>query len=93
MPSALISPTMTSSKCQGLLSNHPCCIVFQVLDGPSDDLRYDALDTICALAMALGQDFTIFVPTICKVRHSNSPNNSGAIHVLLHSVTHVAVLC
>jgi hypothetical protein len=40
----------------------------QVVDGPSDELRYDALDTICALAMALGQDFAIFVPTLCKVR-------------------------
>jgi FKBP12-rapamycin complex-associated protein len=39
-----------------------------VLDGPNDDLRRDALDTICALAVALGQDFVIFVPTICKVR-------------------------
>jgi FKBP12-rapamycin complex-associated protein len=42
--------------------------LMKVLDGPSDELRFDALDTICALAMALGQDFTIFVPTICKVR-------------------------
>jgi hypothetical protein len=41
--------------------------LMKVLDGPSDELRFDALDTICALAMALGQDFTIFVPTICKV--------------------------
>jgi FKBP12-rapamycin complex-associated protein len=44
----------------------------QVLDGPNEDLRRDALDTICALAVALGQDFSIFVPTICKVRRGLS---------------------
>eukprot|EP00878_Enallax_costatus_P008272 GHUV01008648.1.p1 GENE.GHUV01008648.1~~GHUV01008648.1.p1 ORF type:complete len:2405 (+),score=620.50 GHUV01008648.1:939-7217(+) len=41
--------------------------LMKVLDGPSDELRRDALDTICALAVALGQDFNIFVPTIDKI--------------------------
>lgn len=39
----------------------------QVLDGPHEDLRRDALDTICALAVALGPDFAIFIPTLRKV--------------------------
>jgi hypothetical protein len=39
-----------------------------VLDGPNEDLRRDALDTICALVVALGQDFAIFMPTLCKAR-------------------------
>ena len=39
----------------------------QVLDGPQDELRRDALDTLCAMAVVLGQDFNMFVPTIRKV--------------------------
>eukprot|EP00879_Flechtneria_rotunda_P007003 GHRR01007352.1.p1 GENE.GHRR01007352.1~~GHRR01007352.1.p1 ORF type:complete len:2075 (+),score=775.15 GHRR01007352.1:2-6226(+) len=41
--------------------------LMKVVDGPHGDLRWDALDTICALAVALGQDFSIFVPTLCKI--------------------------
>eukprot|EP00198_Chlamydomonas_reinhardtii_P008241 XP_001697578.1 target of rapamycin, growth-regulatory PI3K-like protein kinase [Chlamydomonas reinhardtii] len=38
-----------------------------VLDGHSDEqLRRDALDTICAVAVCLGPEFAIFVPTIRK---------------------------
>ena len=39
----------------------------QVLEGPHDELRRDALDALCAMAVVLGQDFSIFVPTIRKV--------------------------
>lgn len=42
---------------------HP---LIRVLDGPHDELRRDALDTICALAVALGGDFAVFVPTVAK---------------------------
>lgn len=76
-----------------LRATHPLALLScQVLDGPSDELRYDALDTICALAMALGQDFTIFVPTICKVRlHSPcpcpSPQNTKLAGVLAASLS------
>ncbi|KAI3889270.1 hypothetical protein MKX03_003947, partial [Papaver bracteatum] len=38
-----------------------------VLDGNSDELRKDAVDALCSLAHALGEDFTIFVPSIHKL--------------------------
>ncbi|GBF92738.1 hypothetical protein Rsub_05107 [Raphidocelis subcapitata] len=43
---------------------HP---LIKVLDGPHEELRRDTLDTMCSLAVALGQDFNIFIPTIAKV--------------------------
>ncbi|GIL44136.1 hypothetical protein Vafri_1666 [Volvox africanus] len=44
---------------------HP---LIKVLDGQSDEqLRRDALDTICAMAVCLGPDFAIFVSTIRKI--------------------------
>ena len=43
---------------------HP---LIKILDGPTDDLRKDALDAMCSIAVVLGQDFAIFVPTIRKV--------------------------
>lgn len=50
----------------GFSSNilHP---LLRVLDGGIDELRTDALDTICSLALALGPDFPIFAPTVRKV--------------------------
>ncbi|XP_047947439.1 serine/threonine-protein kinase TOR-like isoform X2 [Salvia hispanica] len=36
-----------------------------VLDG--DELRKDAVDALCCLAQALGEDFTIFIPSIRKL--------------------------
>ncbi|KAG0576661.1 hypothetical protein KC19_5G097200 [Ceratodon purpureus] len=38
----------------------------RVLDGSIDELRKDAVDTICALAVAMGGDFAIFVPSVRK---------------------------
>ncbi|KAK4438010.1 Serine/threonine-protein kinase TOR [Sesamum alatum] len=38
-----------------------------VLDGKNDELRKDALDALCCLAHALGEDFTIFIPSIHKL--------------------------
>ncbi|KAJ8764782.1 hypothetical protein K2173_009184 [Erythroxylum novogranatense] len=38
-----------------------------VLDGKSDELRKDAVDTLCCLAHALGEDFTVFIPSIHKL--------------------------
>ncbi|DBA66640.1 TPA: hypothetical protein ACH3X2_002209 [Trebouxia sp. C0005] len=43
---------------------HP---LLRVLDGGVDELRTDALDTICSLALALGPDFPIFAPTVRKI--------------------------
>ncbi|KAL8541637.1 hypothetical protein ACS0TY_002778 [Phlomoides rotata] len=37
-----------------------------VLDGKNDELRKDAVDALCCLAHALGEDFTIFIPSIHK---------------------------
>ncbi|KAD4584827.1 hypothetical protein E3N88_22428 [Mikania micrantha] len=38
-----------------------------VLDGKNDELRKDAVDALCCLAHALGEDFTIFIPSIYKL--------------------------
>ncbi|KAL5560921.1 hypothetical protein UlMin_030668 [Ulmus minor] len=38
-----------------------------VLDGKIDELRKDAVDALCCLAQALGEDFTIFIPSIHKL--------------------------
>ncbi|KAK1369657.1 Serine/threonine-protein kinase TOR [Heracleum sosnowskyi] len=38
-----------------------------VLDGRSDELRRDAVNALCCLAHALGEDFTIFIPSIHKI--------------------------
>ncbi|XP_042517087.1 serine/threonine-protein kinase TOR isoform X2 [Macadamia integrifolia] len=38
-----------------------------VLDGKNDELRKDAVDSLCCLAHALGEDFTIFIPSIHKL--------------------------
>ena len=44
---------------------HP---LIRLLDGPSDELRERALDTLCSVALAIGPDFAIFVPTVKKAR-------------------------
>jgi FKBP12-rapamycin complex-associated protein len=59
------------SKVHGALccaSPHPSTppTHLQVLDGPHDELRRDALDALCTMAVVLGQDFTMFIPTIRK---------------------------
>lgn len=38
-----------------------------VLDGKNDELRKDAVDALCCLAHALGEDFAIFIPSIHKL--------------------------
>ncbi|XP_062176298.1 serine/threonine-protein kinase TOR isoform X2 [Alnus glutinosa] len=38
-----------------------------ILDGKNDELRKDAVDALCCLAQALGEDFTIFIPSIHKL--------------------------
>ncbi|CAN6544525.1 unnamed protein product [Malus baccata var. baccata] len=38
-----------------------------VLDGKNDELRKDAVDALYCLAHALGEDFTIFIPSIHKL--------------------------
>ncbi|GLT98087.1 hypothetical protein SLE2022_156090 [Rubroshorea leprosula] len=38
-----------------------------VLDGNSNELRKDAVDALCCLAHALGEDFSIFIPSIHKL--------------------------
>ena len=43
---------------------HP---LIRLLDGPSEELRERALDTLCSVSLAIGPDFAIFVPTIKKV--------------------------
>lgn len=43
---------------------HP--LIRVVSDGSPDELRQDALDTICACALPLGPDFALFVPSIRK---------------------------
>lgn len=41
--------------------------LIKVLDGTVDDLRKDALDAICAMAVVLGPGLDIFLPSIRKV--------------------------
>ncbi|XP_023553781.1 serine/threonine-protein kinase TOR [Cucurbita pepo subsp. pepo] len=38
-----------------------------VLDGKNDELQKDAVDALCCLAQALGEDFTVFIPSIHKL--------------------------
>ncbi|GER42126.1 serine/threonine protein kinase mTOR [Striga asiatica] len=38
-----------------------------VLDGNNDELRKDAVDALCCLGHAFGEDFTIFIPSIHKL--------------------------
>ncbi|KAL3538768.1 hypothetical protein ACH5RR_002134 [Cinchona calisaya] len=38
-----------------------------VLDGKNDELRKDAVDALCCLAHAVGENFTIFIPSIRKL--------------------------
>uniref|UniRef100_A0ACD5YK47 Uncharacterized protein n=1 Tax=Avena sativa TaxID=4498 RepID=A0ACD5YK47_AVESA len=38
-----------------------------VLDGNNDDLRKDAAEALCSLAHALGEEFTVFIPSIHKI--------------------------
>ena len=49
---------------------HP---LIRVIDSPSEDLRRDALDTVCSLALALGPDLAIFSTTIQKVIEFHMP--------------------
>ncbi|KAF6153004.1 hypothetical protein GIB67_021609 [Kingdonia uniflora] len=38
-----------------------------VLDGKNDELRKDAVDALCCLVHAIGEDFIIFIPSIHKI--------------------------
>jgi hypothetical protein len=38
---------------------------------PQEELRKDAMDAICALAVAMGSDFAIFIPSIRKLLHKH----------------------
>lgn len=65
---------------------HP---LIRVVNGPSDELREHALDVICSVALAVGPDFSVFVPTIKKImaRHRMPPHttfNHIAARVLNH---------
>ncbi|XP_056160920.1 serine/threonine-protein kinase TOR isoform X3 [Syzygium oleosum] len=57
-----------------------------VLDGKIDELRKDAVDALCCLAYALGEDFTIFIPSIHKLllkhrlRHKEFEEIEGRVH-------------
>jgi FKBP12-rapamycin complex-associated protein len=48
-----------------------CCMMLQtckpVICRKNDELRKDAVDALCCLAHALGEDFTIFIPSIHKL--------------------------
>lgn len=44
---------------------HP---LMRLLDGPSDELRERALDTLCSVSLAIGPDFAVFVPAVKKAR-------------------------
>ena len=48
---------------------HP---LMKVLDGPHEEVRVDAMDTICVAGVLIGSDFALFVPTIRKARAEQS---------------------
>ena len=61
------------------LASHASAVLhplIRVLDGPSDELRERALDVICSVALAVGPDFAVFIPTIKKstIRHRMGPH-------------------
>ncbi|KAG2704801.1 hypothetical protein I3760_05G022000 [Carya illinoinensis] len=57
-----------------------------LLDGKNDELRKDAVDALCCLAHALGEDFTIFIPSIQKLllklrfQHKEFEEIEGRLH-------------
>ena len=55
---------------------HP---LIRLLDGPSDELRERALDTVCSVSLAVGPDFAIFVPTIKKVGWAGACPGAAAL--------------
>ncbi|GAB2247138.1 hypothetical protein Droror1_Dr00007020 [Drosera rotundifolia] len=62
--------TLTSLIPRVQVSGHISSLVHHlklVLDGKSDELRKDAVDALCCLAHALGEDFAIFIPSIHKL--------------------------
>eukprot|EP00889_Picochlorum_renovo_P008615 jgi/Picre1/35645/NNA_003106.t1 len=51
------------------LSSHSASILhplIRILNGPSEDLRSLALNVICSIALAIGEDFALFIPAIKK---------------------------
>lgn len=51
------------------LSSHSASILhplIRILNGPSEDLRGLALNVICSIALAIGEDFALFIPAIKK---------------------------
>ena len=62
---------------------HP---LIRVIDGANEDLRREALDTVCSLALALGPDLTIFSTTILKVLAFSSITDYALI-IIVRSVT------
>lgn len=50
-----------------LLSFESCYCGLGIVVRNNDELRRDAADALCCLAHALGEDFTIFIPSIHKL--------------------------
>ncbi|KAG6421928.1 hypothetical protein SASPL_118488 [Salvia splendens] len=63
----------------------------------SDELRKDAVDALCCLAQALGEDFTIFIPSIRKllVKHRMRAQLVSTelirVAILWHEIWHEAL--
>ncbi|KAH9295237.1 hypothetical protein KI387_038825, partial [Taxus chinensis] len=81
--------TLTNLIPRVQVSGHVSALVHPlklVLDGRIDELRKDAVDAICVLAQALGDDFTIFIPSIRKhlQKHRLQHNDFDEIEVRLH---------
>ncbi|KDD76204.1 FAT domain-containing protein, partial [Helicosporidium sp. ATCC 50920] len=88
MPGASLAPVGVQEEClesmqelfpQMQLAGYSSTVMhplMRLLDGPSEELRERAVDTICSLALAVGPDFAIFVPTVRKImaRHQMSPH-------------------
>ncbi|XP_020086675.1 serine/threonine-protein kinase TOR isoform X1 [Ananas comosus] len=75
---AIITLTRLIPRVQ--VSSHVSALVHHlklVLDGNNDELRKDAADALCCLAHALGEDFTIFLPSIHKLLVKHHMRHKG----------------
>ncbi|KAM7262462.1 hypothetical protein ACFE04_000145 [Oxalis oulophora] len=67
-PKSTIEPKVKTPAAS--VSGHISALVHHlklVMDGNNNELRKDDVDALCCLAHALGEDFTIFIPSIHKM--------------------------
>lgn len=80
-----------------VVSEH--CSVMLHIFRKNDELRKDAVDALCCLAHALGEDFSIFIPSIHKILQKHrlrvlhlSPGLQYSLLLWLRRLTHDCLL-